>query len=198
MDFPLASTLSGVKSVVLTTIASSERRRLKVVDISCKKSCSGCCRRYIEITVAEASIIVSFLKREKLWDSVKEKAERVSSMVKKVPSNAWFKMDIKCPILDDNDLCSAYSVRPPVCAVHYAKSNPAVCNPSKVSNQKYDPVEFLEEFTESRKKLSSTLAGYGVLQIVLPLPTALLMADRISIKTGLSYDQVMSIIQNEI
>lgn len=198
MDFPLASTLSGVKSVVLTTIASSEKRRLKVVDISCKKSCSGCCRRYIELTVAEASIIVSFLKQKKLWDSVKEKAERASSMIKKVPSNAWFKMDIKCPVLDDNDLCSAYPVRPSACAVHYAKSDPIVCSPSKISNQKYNPVEFLEEFTESRKKLNSTLAGYGVLQIVLPLPTALLMADRISIKTGLSYDQVMSIIRNEI
>ena len=119
-------------------------------------------------------------------------------MTKKVPSNAWFKMDIKCPVLDDNDLCSAYPVRPPVCAVHHAKSDPGVCNPSKVSNQKYDPVEFSEEFANSRKKLSSMLVGYGVLQIVLPLPVALLMADRISIKTGLSYDQVMSMIQNEI
>lgn len=119
-------------------------------------------------------------------------------MTKKVPANAWFKMDIKCPILDDDDLCSAYSVRPPVCAVHYAKSNPIVCSPSGFSNQKYDPIDFSGEFTESRKKLNSTLAGYGVLQMILPLSTALLMADRISIRTGLSYDQVISIIRNEI
>jgi Fe-S-cluster containining protein len=200
VDVPLSSALSGVKMAVLAAADLSERRKLTMApQPRCSRACNGCCSRHLEVTVAEASVVVSHLKGRGGWREVRDEAKAQVPVAKVTPPSAWFKLNIKCPVLDrGTGLCRAHPVRPPACSTHYATSDPSACDPWSSSQSEYRPVVLGDVFAEAQKEIRSGLASDGILTLQLPMPVALLMADRVSLRSGLSYDEAISLINNEL
>lgn len=184
---------------VMEAASASERRRLKVVpSVSCRPGCNGCCSRHVEVTVAEAAVMVLWLRRRGLWDGVKRAAEEQASLARRTPPDAWFKMNIKCPALSREDgTCAAHQVRPPSCSTHYAASDPAACDPWVSSEREYLPVDFTDIYVDSQKSIRDTLKADGILLLQLPMSLALLLADRVAAGAAKSYEEAVSIMRDE-
>ena len=59
-------------------------------------------------------------------------------------------------------------------------------------------MEMEDVYEESSRKIESKVDGHGILAFKLPLPVALLLAERIKHRKGLSSQEVMSFIFNEL
>jgi hypothetical protein len=78
----------SVKAAIIEPVgaamkAASQRASISVInnpDISCKPGCDACCKRYVAISIAEAMVIVDFLKRNHKWDRVAKIAEEQKDM----------------------------------------------------------------------------------------------------------------------
>lgn len=181
--------------------SSTDKRRLRVYgrSISCKPGCHGCCKRYLTVSLAEAMVMHDHLKKRGQWEQVRQEADDQYRRYGRVTDLVWFKMNISCPVLDrDTGMCRAHQVRPPACAAHFATSDPDLCDPLSTAGGEYRPVEMRDVVEKFRNELSESLAEHGILQMRLPLPVALLMAERISVRSGMSLEQAISLIRNEL
>lgn len=180
--------------------AASEKRRLTVrQDVRCRPGCSACCSRYLEVTVAEAMVVVEHLRQAGRLRAVLDAARSQVQAVRQTPQNAWFKLNIPCPVLDPSTrLCSAYPVRPPACSTHHAVSDPSACEPWSSSDQPFMPVDFADVFMESQRRVLGATEADGILRMQLPMPVALLLADRASRVSDLNYEQAVDLISREL
>lgn len=201
MDLNLATALSQVKLAMMDAAEKSSKRRLAVYSdkIRCKPACDGCCSRMVFVTVAEAIVIQEHLRKAGKWDEVRPRAIALATVVKAANAVSWFKMNMKCPVLDpESKMCLAYQVRPTPCSAHFATSDPGMCDPWSTAGGEYSPVDMEEFHDEAVKRIESRLDGHGVLAFRLPLPIAVLFAERIRYRKGLSAHEVMSFIFNEM
>lgn len=201
MDLNLVTALSHVKMAMMGAAEKSAKRRLAVYSntITCKKGCDGCCSRMVHITIAEAVVIQEHVQKTGKWSEVRARAITMATVVKVANPVSWFKMNFKCPILDPAaKTCLAYEVRPAPCSVHFVTSDPNLCDPWSTSGGGYQPVEMEDVYEESSRKIESKVDGHGILAFKLPLPVALLLAERIKHRKGLSSQEVMSFIFNEL
>ncbi len=197
MDLPLSSSLAEVKMAVLRAASSSEKRRLRMADpVSCKPGCSSCCHRLMEITVGEAAVIVSFLRNAGDWKRVRAAASSLAGRARECSADAWFKMKTRCPILTDDGMCGAYQVRPPACAVHFVTSDPSSCDPWS-SQTGFAPVDMSDVYLESQVQIGRAVPRGGIMSMTLPLPLALLLADRVAVRTDLTFEQAMEMMARE-
>lgn len=199
MNINLIQALTSVKLAVGETAQKAEKRKLVLYGdkIPCKTGCSSCCSRLLHITIAEAVVIYDTL-RDNAWPYVAEEARKQFKLVKETNSLNWFKMNISCPILDPiTKKCRSYDSRPPVCSTHFVTSNPKVCDPWDPTNLAYEPVRMSDLLLEFEKKVSSVVDGHGVMQIKVPIPIAILIAERISVQSSLSLHDAISLLYNE-
>jgi Fe-S-cluster containining protein len=178
----------------------SERRKLNIIKepVSCKAGCNSCCSRLITITMAEAVVIHEYLVQNKKWSKVREKSIELFKLSHDTDPIAWFKMNISCPILDEKGLCSAYSIRPVVCSTHFVTSDPDLCSPWSSKSGSYKSVDMGDLYIEFQEKISSKIDSYGIFNLRLPLPTALLLAERIQVQSNLDFQQTMNMLFNEL
>jgi Fe-S-cluster containining protein len=200
MEVRLAEALGPVKLAVMDTATAAANRRLAIYGdkIPCKPGCAGCCSRMVRITMAEAAILYEKLVQDKLWLEVKKEARSQFAIAKDADPVAWFKTNRPCPVLDrQKNLCKAYSVRPAACSTHFVISKPELCDPWSTAAGTYvsaDMDDLLEKFT---KRVMENIAGHGVFSLELPIPVALLLAERISIQSGLELDKAVALLFQE-
>ncbi len=182
---------------ILQAAASSERRRLHMVkEASCTPGCHSCCHRLIEVTVAEAAVVVARLRTSGGWKRVRAAAASLAGRARECTGDSWFKMKIRCPVLTDDGMCGAHDVRPPACAVHFVTSPPASCDPWS-SEPGFEPVDLSDVYLESQVEIRKAVPAGGIMSMVLPLPLALLLADSIAVRTDLTFEQAMEMMARE-
>jgi hypothetical protein len=198
MDLDFSNVLLQVRGAMVEAGLESSKRRLTVLkDATCKKGCSGCCRRMVHVTVAEAIVIQQHLEKTGRWEDVSKKCLEMLSQVRDANPLSWFRMNVECPVLS-GDACLAYSVRPATCSVHFARSNPALCHPWSTEPGEYRPVELEDVFLEFQRVLRSVVDAHGILALKVPLPAALIMADRVRHQPHLSSESLIRMIFNEL
>ena len=201
MDVNLTRALGAVKLAMGDAANKASNRRLIVLRdrAPCKSGCNGCCSRLIVLSLAEAALILEHLEGSGRWKEVKERALVQAKPSQEVAPLAWFKMNIKCPVLDPTSgECTAYPVRPPVCSAHFVTSNPEVCDPWSTVGGKFEPHDMDDLYAEFQERLASSVDGFGVMAMRLPLPVALLVAERVRMKTSLTVEDAISLLYNEL
>jgi Fe-S-cluster containining protein len=192
--------LEPVKIALIDTALQSVVLQMKLKDkLSCKPGCSGCCCRYAQISVAEAVIIYDCLKSSKKWPDVQRRAKEQTSLIKDVEPLSWLKLNIKCSILDPvTNLCLAYKVRPAICSTHFVTSKPEVCDPWSHESSQFLTYDMNNLYFKFKSRLESVIDGFGVFGMYFPIPLALLLAEKISVHSGMDISQVISIIRSEL
>lgn len=201
MDVNLGKALGAVKLAVGDAAGKAAVRRLTVLKdrAPCRAGCNGCCSRLITVTVAEATVMLEHLESSGSWKDVKKRALEVARLSQEVAPLAWFKMNLKCPVLNPSDgTCSAYAVRPPQCSTHFVTSDPGLCDPWSPSPGGYEQYEMDDLKAECDSRVEASVDGFGVLAMRLPLPVALLVAERVRLKTSLSVQEAISLLYNEL
>lgn len=196
----LSDVVISVKVAMVDAAQKASIRRLNVLGnkCPCKPGCASCCSRLVSISVAEALIIYDYLKNKNLWSKVRESAMDQYKLALSTDEVTWFKMNIPCSVLDQNTkLCMAYLVRPTSCSVHFVTSDPSVCDPWSTSGKPFEKVDFPEIHVEFMKVLDKELSNRGFLEMRLPIPSALLFAEKIQMQKGLTADQITSILAQE-
>lgn len=201
MDLKLSSILGPVKTAILDAASSAEKKRLFVLkeESSCKSGCSACCNRLIRITVAEGILLYDHLLKNGKWSEARKKAKEQLPLVKDINPIAWFKMNQSCPVLDDKSkTCMAYEMRPVKCSTHFVKSSPDLCDPWKTAPGSYEVLDMDDVLDKFRKRFTENVDGYGIFQIESSIPVSLLLAERITIQSGLGLDKIISMLYNEL
>lgn len=200
MQFQFSEVLGPVKLALMDTAEQAEKRRLRTVqDAPCAPGCAGCCHRLVKSTVAEAVLLYGHLKKSGRWGEVRRRARKALPMAKDAEPVSWFMMRIPCPVLDpETSRCLAYPVRPAACSTHFVRSDPEICNPHGVRSGAYVPVDFNDLTEKFLRRLVSSVAGYGILQLQLPLQSGLLLAEAVNLQSGLSLERAVSMFFNEL
>lgn len=201
MDLNLASAIGSIKVAMKQAADTASIRHLNMYgqDIKCKPACAGCCNRLIFLTAAEAVVMVDYLIKHNKWEETRKRCESLVPTVRDVPVVSWFKMNIMCPVLDPvSRLCTAYETRPSPCSTHFVKSDPGLCDPWNTSPGTFEPLDFMDLHNQFTESLAKAVDGYGILALRLPMPMALLFADRIRIRSGLNANEIISLIHNEL
>lgn len=148
--------------------------------IACKKGCHHCCYHPVVITLLEGLSLYYWLKDNHLWTtSLRDKLIEHSTKTWHLSFEVWFMSLIRCPLLSDDGLCTAYESRPFPCRVVYSTGDPHYCHPHRMG----DDTQIL-----SRRELFETLAvteteilrRHRLPHFRLPLATSLLYAERIA------------------
>ena len=201
MDLRLAQTIQPVKLALINAAQKSIKRHLFVYQdkITCKPGCHSCCSRMIIITIAEAVVIHDYLVSTNKWFDTREKAKNQAKLADDANYVAWFKMNIKCPVLNEKTgLCQSYKYRPAICSVHFVKSDPKLCDPWSAQRGGYDPLDMSDLYEEFSKTLKNLVDPFGIFNIRVPLPIALLIAERIQIQSNLEIHKVISLLHQEL
>lgn len=201
MDMNLANMLGQVKLSMLDASEKASKRRLVMYGdkVRCKVACDGCCSRLVHITVAEAMILQEHLTKTGQWAEVRSRAVELAPTVRMANSVSWFKMNLKCPVLDEGTKrCRAYAVRPTPCSVHFSTSDPGLCSPWGTAGGDYGPVDMVDIHDGFVQRLEPQLDGHGILALRLAMPLALLLAERIKYQRGMTVQEVMSLVYNEL
>lgn len=183
--------------MVEATVKSSQRRLTVLQGSTCKRKCSGCCRRMIHITVAEAIVIQQHLEKSGVWADVLRRCLDMLASVRHASSMSWFRMNVECPILSEGE-CLAYSVRPATCSVHFALSDPKLCHPWSTEAGEYMPVELEDVFLDFQKTLHSSIDAHGILALKMPIPASLIMAERVRYQPDLTPESLIRLVYNEL
>lgn len=200
MEFQLSQAIGSVKMAMIETAEKAEKRRLNMYkeQIQCKPKCTACCSRMLPITIAEALVMHEYLLKKKQWIEVREKAKEQAKMAKNANMVTWTKMNIKCPVLSEEGLCRAHLVRPALCSVHFVKSDPRACDPWATSNYRYNPVDMNDLNDSFMKRVSSIIDSYGIFNLKMPIPVALLLAERIQVQSDMDLQKTVSLLFNEL
>ncbi len=201
MEINLSKALGAVRVALGETAQKAQSRRLMVypTEIKCLPKCDSCCARLITISIAEAFIIYEHLLREDKWEEVRERAVTIFKTSQEASPLSWFKMNVKCPVLDqETKLCKAYGSRPAICSTHFVSSDPAGCDPWATRDVPYESASMHDLFNEFQEELSRKVPQDGIMSMVVHLPVALLIAERINKKTTLSVQDTISLLYNEL
>lgn len=201
VEFHLASALNPAKIALGQAAEKASVRRLRMYGdkVPCMAGCSGCCSRLVSLTVAECLILYESLTASGDWKEVSARAREQWRDASAVNRLAWFKMNRKCPVLDPGtNECLAYAVRPSFCSTHFVTSSPKSCEPWSPEGGNFQPLDFDDIHVEFRTKLMETVASFGILGYELPLPVGLMLAERISVQSGLDFQDVLRLTLQEL
>lgn len=200
MDLDLARMVLPVKRSMMEIAEKAARRRLTVFGsrITCTSGCAGCCRRQVYISVAEALSMLEYLEMQSLWGPIRDTCRQQLSIALRTNPESWFRLNIGCSVLAEDQSCQAYGVRPSACSTHFATSDPDVCGPWSPSDKKYEPVDFRDLHEEFLKTWESCVDGYGILAFRGPIPVMLLLAERVRHQRDLPFDTLLHILHNEL
>lgn len=180
MEFDLKHTLQELQFVLSGVSSDVNRKRLTVLrgKESCRSNCSGCCRRLVHITVGHAILIHARLEKSGDWENVRESCLTLVPLLKNSSPISWFRMNIPCPLLT-GDQCSIYDIRPPSCSTHLVSSDAKLCDPWTAESGNYTPIDMNSEREAAEERIDRVFSSRGILGRRLPIPSALLFADRV-------------------
>jgi Fe-S-cluster containining protein len=200
MEIRLSQALGPVKLALMDTAVQTANRRLRVLGNKspCGPGCSNCCSRLVHISVAEGILIYERLVKNGKWLNVRKNAREQFPIIHDIHPLTWFKMNRPCPVLDpDTKTCRTYEVRPAACSTHFVSSDPKLCSPWSTSTGDYKSEDMSDLLESFQKRLEECVDGFGILKLELPLPVALLLAERISIQSFTELDKAVSMLFNE-
>lgn len=201
MKFDLASWVVPVETSMRNCAEKATVRRLNMYldEIKCTKGCSSCCSRMIYISIAEALVIQETLVRSGKWNEVRKRCLDQKAINMASNPVSWFKMNIKCPVLDSSSQeCMTYNVRPTPCSIHFVKSNPKQCDPWETEGGEYQPISMDDIHDEFIHSMESCIDGHGILAYRMNLPSALLFAENIRKMVGLTVEEAISLMRSEL
>jgi len=148
--------------------------------------------------MAEAIIIYEYLRSRDQWIKVKKRSQDQFKTAQLTDPLSWFKLNISCPVLGPDKLCTAYQIRPAMCSTHFVTSDPKVCDPWGAGPGEYEAIDFDDLYMKFRERNKNAVIGFGVLSLELAISSALLLAERISVQSGLNLEQAMSFIFRQL
>lgn len=196
-----SETLAEVKLAIMEAAGKSSARRLLVLQDKspCRSGCSACCSRMIFVSLAEALVIHQHLVERGEWESVKAAAALLMPMLENSQPSTWFQMNQACPVLNhESRTCRAYEVRPTPCSAHYVTSKPELCDPWSTTLGHYEAVDFVDIHDEFVTKLAAVVDASGFLTVRLPMPAALIMAEKIQSLPSVSGQDLTEFIRSEL
>ena len=197
MKLDLTTMVRPVKAAMKEASERATVRRLHVFmdRIQCRTGCSSCCSRMVHISVAEALIMHEHLVASGRWPEARKRAVAQKDVVANPVS--WFKMNMKCPVLEDG-MCTAYEVRPTPCSTHFVESDPAQCDPWGTKGGQYAPIQMEDIHDEFMRALEGLVDGHGILAYRMPMARALLFAEEAHMMTGLSIEDITGVLRSEL
>ncbi len=109
----------------------------------CRPGCHFCCYEQVNVTPPEVFSLADHIRAN--WSegrirSLRKKLTAAASLSRDLDHEAYFAARIRCPLLDSEDRCSVYAVRPLMCRA-YNSLDVAACeraakNPSKPAHQR--------------------------------------------------------------
>jgi Putative zinc- or iron-chelating domain len=173
-------TLGQFKASRIRISSNYERSVVAERPVSCHKGCHHCCRYPVLTSILEALTVYRGIVQKRLWTSIlKARFEETSDRVRGLSVEVWILSQIACPLLDEaTGTCLAYDSRPFSCRTVYSRSDPHLCDPSHSGG--LPPVLPRKEAIMEIGKVEATLMRKHRLgRIVLPLPVAVLLAERL-------------------
>ncbi len=95
--------------------------------IKCCKGCGFCCNVNVEMTEAEAEVIIKYCREKNIPINTEILLEQLNLTSNERP----FHKHSRCVFLDDNDACKIYEARPVNCRKHLSQTDPDFCNNAK-------------------------------------------------------------------
>lgn len=135
-------------------------------EVQCKRGCADCCHAVFDISFIEASYLASHIHTHKnllrqQWDNAEKAAIAFEQLIKNGQNLSTAR--VRCPLLDDNNLCLAHGFRPVNCRTYgtpTAIDNKAhVCGLSGFDNKQEYPTIDLAPIQKSLRQYSTELAG---------------------------------------
>lgn len=121
------------------------RELARAHDVTCRVGCSHCCKLPASASVPEMVPVVAYLADRADWPKRRAALEPKIRAYLEVafpvdPQDgaaraAFYKQQVPCVFLDDDQTCSIYPVRPSACRYHLAVSPPENCAVDAVDNQ---------------------------------------------------------------
>jgi Fe-S-cluster containining protein len=138
--------LHNLESAVSERVA--EEAKAAGHPISCRASCSACCRQVVPVSAFEAEALIRWIASlpEKYQAEVERRFQKALSalrdagVIDKLLDSRWmtdeqfatqatidyFKAHVACPFLE-NENCGIYSIRPLACREYFVTSPPELC-----------------------------------------------------------------------
>ena len=123
---------------------------------SCEKGCNACCYLIVDSSALEASLVRQYMEkhfsdeqRRRILEKIKEAKGLYPDPVgtdEEFPDavvEAHFALNVPCPFLSSQGLCTIYDVRPINCRKHLVFSDPSQCE-KMAPTASYEAEYFLE------------------------------------------------------
>lgn len=148
--------------------------------ITCMPGCAWCCHHPVAISIFEGISIYRWLVSQGKWSlNLKEKLKESAEQQFELTYEVWLKALIPCPLLGPDNKCTVYPVRPLICRVYYATSDPHYCHPHRISDGKTKLLPRDKVLAEFNQEQESILRKHKLQLITMPIGAALLMAERV-------------------
>jgi Fe-S-cluster containining protein len=143
--------------------------------ITCKPKCYHCCYYLVSITIPEALYITLHVKDVFIRTKIKELQQREKLLLTGYNDpHKWFKKKIPCIFLL-NQLCKIHEIKPIICRITYAFSQPKLCK-KKTQKRIIEIVNPEIGFQLSKKTTKIINIQLQLPDYNLPMPLALLYA----------------------
>lgn len=135
-------------------------------EINCKPGCADCCHAVFDISFIEAAYIAAYLKQHphilaEQQELAQQAAEAWEALCREQGDPATAR--IRCPLLDDSNLCRAHEVRPINCRTYgtptVINGKGHVCGFSGFKHQGTYPTVDLAPLQQQLADYSAALAG---------------------------------------
>jgi Fe-S-cluster containining protein len=195
MKLPILQSVVKIRTSLIETAYKASLANAKIQQfVACRKGCDGCCHRMVQLTLAEAIILMDYLKDNGSWKTVLDKVNQYAEEYNFVDRDSWFKMRIPCPVLDINTRqCMAHAVRPVFCSTHFAIGDSGPCDPWYTGEKPYtgfDRTEVVKDFYETVFSSSNP----HIFGMMLPVVSALIAAERMQETPDMNFEELVKIL----
>lgn len=147
--------------------------------ITCTTGCASCCYHPIHISLFEGITIYRWLQQNNRWTlGLREKLKRVSEQQYGTSYEVWLLSLIPCPLLTEDNKCSAYKARPLICRTYYATNDPHFCHPHRLGPETsiVHRADTVDRFHAEQEKI---LRSHKLQFLLMPIGAAVLLGERV-------------------
>lgn len=158
----------------------TEFKELAGSSVTCRKGCAHCCYHPLYISVLEGVSLYLHLRSKGLWSfTLRRRLEEHSKQTIGLAPAVWMLAEIPCPLLTEEQTCSAYEERPFLCRTSFSVGDPFLCRPAEFSEQ--TPMLYrhdrLAEYYSLEKKL---LKEMNMPHARVPLSLAITLGEKLA------------------
>ncbi|MCY9708336.1 YkgJ family cysteine cluster protein [Paenibacillus alvei] len=140
-----ATLVEDMSSLIDKTEANIE------IESTCRKGCAACCSHSILVNGFEVEVILNYIERNYDYETrkaikqrINDTANRLDATLGPAPRNTnelknileheeeiktnYFELQLPCPLLNEQQECMVYPVRPSPCWTYRSYGDPDVCN----------------------------------------------------------------------